>query len=217
MTAAGWCYGPTRRRPRWYALSMLRYLPRLVPARTAPPDALVLPLIAEPPPSPGGEHAEIPQIAWMVERDGAFVHVPAADHEALEVMRGSAILTMLDGDLANEVLDDLEGTAFATTGAYAAELLLDPDHLAGLHDILGVGAYLAAAPRRGRFLFGGVRGGLAGMRAFVARVRREHDAAPADDRISPVALLVRDGAPTAVVGELQLAALADAARAAVGD
>ena len=71
-------------------------------------------------------------------------------------------------------------------------------------------AYLAAAPRRGRFLMGGVGAGLAGMRAFVDRVRREHDAAPPAERVSPVALLVRGGAPTAVVGELQLAALAEA-------
>jgi hypothetical protein len=52
------------------------------------------------------------------------------------------------------------------------------------------------------------------MRAFVDRVRREHDAAPAADRISPVTLLVRDGAPKAVVGELQLVALAQAGRPA---
>ena len=48
------------------------------------------------------------------------------------------------------------------------------------------------------------------MRAFVELVRREHDEAPADQRISPVTNLVREGAPTAVVGELQLGALAQA-------
>lgn len=189
---------------------MLRYAPRLVPPRTAPSDALVLPLIEDPPTSPLGEHELIPQVAWMVERDGVFVHVLASERADLDEMRGSAILTMLDGDLRNEVLEDVPGAAFGTTGTYAAELLLDGDHLAQLHAILGAGAYLAAAPHRGRFLFGGVRGGLAGMRAFVARVRHEHDAAPAGDRISPVALLVRDGATTAIVGELQLAALAQA-------
>lgn len=190
---------------------MLRYAPRLVPPRTAPPDALVVPLIANPPTSPLGEHELIPHVAWMVERDGAFVHVPASERAELETMRGSAILTMLDGDLANEVLEHVPGAAFATTGAYAAELLLDGDHLAQLHEILGASAYLAAAPHRGRFLFGGVRGGLEGMRGFVAHVRHEHDTAPAADRISPVALLVRGGAPTAIVGALQLVALAQAA------
>ncbi|MCE9579540.1 MAG: hypothetical protein K8W52_40845 [Deltaproteobacteria bacterium] len=190
---------------------MLRYLPRLVPPGTSPTDALVLPLIDAPPTSPLGEHTLIPEIAWMVEAEGGFVHVPAGERDQLETMRGSAILTMLDGELANEPLDHVPG-AFASTGAYAAELLLDRDHLTQLHAILGVGAYLAGAPRRGRFLFGGVRSGLDGMRAFVAHVRREHDAAPAADRISPVALLVRGGAPTAIVGDLQLAALAQAGR-----
>jgi hypothetical protein len=189
---------------------MLRYLPRLIAPRTAPPDALVLPLIEAPPTSPGGEHELIPQVAWLVERDGAFVHVLTAEREPLEVMRGSAILTMLDGELSNEVLDHVPRAIFATSGAYAAELLLDGDHLAQLHEILGASAYLAAAPHRGRFLFGGVHGGLEAMRGFVAHVQHEHDAAPAADRISTVALLVRDGAPTAVVGELQLAALAQA-------
>jgi len=114
---------------------------------------------------------------------------------------------MLDGDLTNEVVAQAPGV-FATTGTYAAEILLDRDHLTRLHAILGANAYLAAAPRRGQFLFGGVRGGLAGMRGFVDHVQREHDAAPAADRISPVALLVREGVPTAVVGALQLVALA---------
>jgi len=68
--------------------------------------------------------------------------------------------------------------------------------------------YLAGVPRRSRLLVGGVGGGIEGMRAFVAHVRREHDEAPADTRISPITMLVRDGAPTAVVGELQLGALA---------
>ena len=105
----------------------------------------------------------------------------------------------------------MPGVNFATNGEYAAELLLDRDHLAALHEILGFKLYLAAAPRRGRLLVGGVGGGIDGMRAFVDHVRREHDEAPAADRISPVTLLVRDAAPTAVVGELQLAALAQAA------
>jgi len=188
----------------------MRYAPRLIPAGSAPPGALVEPLIAAPPPSPRGEHTLIPEVAWMLEQDGEFVHVPAAEHAQLEVMRGYAELTKLDGTLANETLDDLPGVNLATNGAYAAEILLDPDHLAALHEILGFPAYLAAAPRRGRFLMGGVGAGLAGMRAFVDRVRREHDAAPPAERVSPVALLVRGGAPTAVVGELQLAALAEA-------
>lgn len=110
---------------------MLRYLPRLVPPRTAPPEALVLPLIEDPPASPLGEHELIPQVAWMVERDGVFVHVPATERTELEMMRGSAIMTMLDGDLTNEVLEHVPGT-FATSGAYAAELLLDGDHLTQL-------------------------------------------------------------------------------------
>lgn len=190
---------------------MLRYLPRLVPPRTAPPGALVVPLIEAPPPSPHDEHELIPQVAWMVERDGVFVHVAADERVALDVMRGSAILTMMDGELTNEVLEHVPGATFATSGAYAAELLLDHDHLAQLHEILRASMYLAAAPYRGRLLFGGVRGGLDGMRGFVAHVRHEHDAAPAADRISPVALLVRDGAPKAIVGEPQLAALAHAA------
>ena len=187
---------------------MLRYAPRLVPPRTAPADALVLPLIEHPPPSPLGEHELIPEVAWMVERDGVFVHVPASERAELELMRGSSMLTMLDGELTNEVLQELPGACFATTGTYAAELLVDADHLTQLHEILGAAAYLAAAPHRGRFLFGGVRGGLPAMRAFIALVRSEHDAAAPTARISPVALLVRDGAATAVVGELQLAALA---------
>lgn len=189
---------------------MLRYAPRLVPPRTSPPDALVEPLIEHPPASPLGEHELIPEVAWMVERDGTFVHVAAAERSELEAMRGSAIETMLDGELASEPLELLPGASFATTGAYAAELLLDGDHLAEIHGILDAKVYLAAAPHRGRFLFGGVRGGVDAMRAFVAQVRHEHDAADATDRISPVTLLVRDGAPTAVIGELQLVALAQA-------
>jgi len=187
---------------------MLRFAPRLIPAGSAPEGALVEPLIAHPPTSPLGEHALIPQVAWMVERDGAFVHVPDAERAQLEMMRGSAELTKLDGELVNEALDDLPGVCIATRGAYAAELLLDRDHLAALHDILGVRLYLAAAPRRGLLLVGGVGAGIDGMRAFVARVQHEHDAAPVADRTSPVTLLVRDAAPTAVVGELQIAALA---------
>ncbi|HTL35283.1 MAG TPA: hypothetical protein VL326_19275 [Kofleriaceae bacterium] len=190
---------------------MLRYAPRLIPAGSAPSGALVEPLIENPPPSPLGEHELIPEVAWMVERDGTFVHVPDSERTNLEVMRGSAELTKLDGELSNESLDDLPGVNLATNGEYAAELLLDRDHLAALHDIMRFKLYLAGAPRRGRLLIGGVAAGIDGMRTFVDLVRREHDAAPAADRISPVTLLVRDATPTAVVGELQLAVLAQAA------
>lgn len=195
--------------------SRLRYAPRLIPAGSAPAGALVEPLIVNPPSSPLGEHELIPQVAWMVERDGTFVHVADAERADLELMRGSAELTKLDGTLANETLDDLPGVNIATHGAYAAEIFLDRDHLAAIHEILDVKVYLAAAPRRGCFLLGGVGAGLDGMRAFVDHVRREHDAAPAPERISPVTLLVRDAAPTAVVGELQLVALAQAAAAKI--
>lgn len=182
-----------------------------MPAGSAPRDALVEPLIANPPPSPLGEHELIPLVAWMVERDGVYAHVSAFAHEPFDTLRGSALVTMLDGELANETLDQLPGVNLATTGAYAAELLLDGDHLAELHKILRGKVYLAGAPHRGRLLVGGVGAGIDGMRAFVAHVRREHDDAAVETRISPVTLLVRDGAPTAVVGELQLAALAHAA------
>jgi hypothetical protein len=189
----------------------MRYAPRLIPAGSAPAGALVEPLIVDPPRSPLGEHELIPQIAWMVERDGVFEHVPEAERADLEQMRGYAEITKLDGGvLANETLDDLPGVNIATNGLYAAEIFVDRDHLAAIHEILGFKVYLAAAPRRGRFLIGGMGAGMEGMRAFLDRVRREHDAAPAADRISPVTLLVRDGVPTAVVGELQLAALAHA-------
>ncbi len=191
---------------------MQRYVPRLIPAGTAPADALVEPLIANPPPSPLGEHALIPEVAWMVERDGEFVHVPSSEGAELEIMRGLAQVSMLDGELSNEALEHLPGSNVATNGRYAAELFLDRDHLTALHEILGAKAYLAGAPRRGRFLVGGVGAGVDGMRSFVAFVRREHDDAPADQRISPIAILVRGGAPTAVVGELQIGALAQATR-----
>jgi hypothetical protein len=187
---------------------MDRYVPRLVPAGTVPDDALVEPLIENPPKSPLGEHELIPQVAWMVERDGEFVHVPASQRAELDEIRGYALVTMLDGELSNESLDQLPGVYLATNGKYAAELLLDRDHLAALHTILGGRVYFAAAPRRGRLLVGGVGGGIDGVRAFLALVRREHDEASVEDRISPVTLLVRDAMPTAVVGELQLAALA---------
>jgi hypothetical protein len=191
---------------------MSRYAPRLVAPGTSPPGALVEQLIENPPTSPLGEHELIPQVAWMVERDGAFVHVLSSERADLEVMRGLALVTMLDGELENEALEQLPGINLATTGLYAAELLRDGDHLAALHDLLGVAVYLAGAPCRGRFLAGGIKGGIEGMRAFVEQVRHEHDAAPVAARISPVALLVRDGAPTAVVGELQLLALEQAAQ-----
>jgi len=190
---------------------MMRHAPRLVPPGTAPRDALVVPLIENPPTSPLGEHELIPQVAWMVERDGIFVHVPASERSEVDAMRGSAMLTMMDGDLENEVLEQLPGINLATNGLYAAELLLDVDHLTALHEILKAKVYLAATPHRGRLLVGGVGGGVAGMRSFIEHVRGEHDAAPVADRISPVTLLVREGAPTAVVGELQLIALAQAA------
>lgn len=189
---------------------MLRYAPRLIPAGSAPKDALVESLIENPPTSPLGEHELIPQVAWMVERDGAFVHVADTERAQLEMMRGSAELTKLDGELSNEALEALPGVNIATNGEYAAELLLDRDHLAAVHEILGFKLYLAGAPRRGRLLIGGVGAGIDGMRTFVDQVQREHDDAPAADRISPVTLLVRDAAPTAVVGELQLAVLAQA-------
>lgn len=189
---------------------MLRYAPRLIPAGSAPKGALVESLIENPPTSPLGEHELIPQVAWMVERDGAFVHVADTERGELEVMRGSAELTKLDGELSNEALEALPGVNIATNGEYAAELLLDRDHLAAVHEILGFKLYLAGAPRRGRLLIGGVGAGIDGMRTFVDQVQREHDDAPAADRISPVTLLVRDAAPTAVVGELQLAVLAQA-------
>lgn len=189
-------------------MSMLRYAPRLVPAGSTPDDALVEPLIVDPPKSPLGEHELIPEVAWMVERDGAFVHVPASERDALDEMRGYALVTMMDDELSNEALETLPGVNLATNGTYAAELFLDRDHLAALHQILGGRVYLAAAPRRGRFLVGGGGAGVEGMRAFVAHVRREHEAAAVAERISPVTLLVRDAAPTAVIGELQLEALA---------
>jgi len=193
-----------------YEAPVQRYVPRLVPAGSAPTEALLEPLIVNPPASPLGEHELIPQVAWMVERDGVFVHVPASEREDRETMRGYALVTMLGSELSNEALEHLPGLNVATNGVYAAELLLDHDHLAELHKILGSKVYLAGAPRRGRLLVGGVGAGIEGMRTFVAYVQREHDEAPVADRISPVALLVRDGAPTAVVGELQLAALAHA-------
>jgi hypothetical protein len=185
-----------------------RYVPRLIPAGTAPADALIEPLIANPPPSPFGEHLLIPQVAWMVDQDGELVHVPSSERAELDLMRGLAQLTMLDGKLSNEALEDLPGTNVATNGTYAAELFLDHDHLTALHGMLGGKVYLAGAPRRGRFVVGGVGAGVDGMRAFVAFVRREHDEAPPDQRISPITILVRDGAPTAIVGEPQLDALA---------
>ena len=49
------------------------------------------------------------------------------------------------------------------------------------------------------------------MRTFVAHVRREYDEAATAVCVSPVTLLVRDAALTAVVGELQIAALAQSA------
>ncbi len=188
----------------------MRYAPRLVPPGSAPPDALVEPLIADPPKSPLGEHALIPQVAWMVERDGAWHHVPASAQADLEMMRGLAIETMLDGELAREPIESLPGVNFATTGTYAAELLLDRDHLTAIHDIVKAAGYLAAAPRRGRLLVGGVGGGIDGMRQFVEHVRQDHETASSAERISPVTLFVRDGAPTAAIGELQLIALARA-------
>ncbi|HEY4178722.1 MAG TPA: hypothetical protein VGM90_17870 [Kofleriaceae bacterium] len=188
----------------------MRYAPRLIAPGTAPKDAFVEPLIANPTASPLGEHAQIPEVAWMVESDGVFVHVPAAEHEERDAMRGYALITMLDGELSNEALEDLPGISVATNGTYAAELLLDADHLEELHRIFGGKIYLAGAPRHGRLLVGGIGAGVDGMRAFVGRVRREHDTALVAERISPVTLLVRDGAPTAVVGEMQLAALAHA-------
>lgn len=191
---------------------MQRYVPRLIPAGTAPVDALVVPLIANPPPSPSGEHELIPQVAWMVEHDGELVHVPSSERADLDLMRGLAQITMLDGELSNEALEDLPGTNVATNGTYAAELFLDLDHLTALHAMLGGRVYLAGAPRRGRFVVGGVGAGVDGMRSFVELVRREHDEAPTDQRISPITILVRDGAPTAIVGEPQLAALAQATR-----
>jgi hypothetical protein len=190
---------------------MRRYAPRLIAAGSAPAGALVEPLIVDPPKSPLGEHELVPQVAWMVERDGAFVHVAETERVDPEVMRGSAELTKLDGTLSNETLDDLPGVNIATSGLYAAEIFLDRDHLAAIHEILGFQVYLAAAPRRGRFLVGGMGAGIEGMRTFLAHVRREHDEAPAADRISPVTMLVRDAAARAVVGELHLAALAQAA------
>lgn len=190
----------------------MRYAPRLIPPGSAPRGALVEPLIESLPTSPLGEHELVPQVAWMVEQDTGFVHAPASAASDLEAMRGSAIETMLDGELASEPLEHLPGVNFATNGTYAAELLLDHDHLVAIHDILGAAGYLAAAPRRGRLLVGGVGGGIDGMKRFVDHVKHEHDAAPREDRISPVTLFVRDGAPTAVIGELQLIALAQAAR-----
>lgn len=183
-----------------------RYTQRLIAAGSAPDGALVEPLVKDPPPSPLGEHELIPQVAWIAERDGVRAHVMTSDAD-LELIRASAELAKLDGELANETLDDLPGFAVATTGEFAAELLLDRDHLAALHEILRSKVYLAAAPRRGRLVVGGVGGGIEGMRAFVDHIRREHDAAAVENRVSPVALLVRDAAPTAVVAELQLAAL----------
>jgi hypothetical protein len=189
---------------------MKRYVPRLIPAGTAPADALIEPLIANPPPSPFGEHELIPQVAWMVEDDGELVYVRSSERAELDLMRGLAQLTMLDAQLSNEALEDLPGTNVATNGTYAAELFLDHDHLTALHGMLGGKVYLAGAPRRGRFVVGGVGAGVDGMRSFVAFVRREHDEAPPDQRISPITILVRDGAPTAIVGEPQLDALAQA-------
>lgn len=191
--------------------TVMRYAPRLIRAGSAPDGALVEPLIVDPPAGPLGEHELIPQVAWMIDRDGTFVHVADAERGQLEVMRGYAELTKLDGELANETLDDLPGVNLAINGLYAAEILIDRDHLAAIHETLGLKAFLAAAPRRGRFLLGGMGAGIEGMRAFLDRVRREHDAAPVSDRISPVTLLVRDAAPRAALGELHLAAIAHAA------
>ena len=98
-------------------------------------------------------------------RRAGRISVPAAERGALEEMRGYALVTMMDDELSNEALDDLPGVNLATNGTYAAELFLDRDHLAALHQILGGRVYLAAAPRRGRFLVGGVGAGITGAAA----------------------------------------------------
>ena len=82
----------------------MRYAPRLIPAGSAPAGALVEPLIAAPPKSPLGEHTLIPEVAWMIEQDGVFVHVPESERAQLEVMRGYAELTKLDGTAKGGVL-----------------------------------------------------------------------------------------------------------------
>lgn len=189
----------------------MRYAPRLIPNGSAPPDTLVEPLIANPPASPLGEHALIPEVAWMVERDGVFVHLPASARAELDDIRGLAIETTLDDELTNEPLEHLPGVNFATTGAHAAELLIDRDHLAAIHDTLKGAGYFVGVPRRGRCLVGGIGAGVDGTRRFVEYVRQEYEAAPPSDRISPVTLFVRDGEPRSAIGELQLAALAQAA------
>ena len=66
----------------------MRYAPRLIPAGSAPEGALVEPLIVDPPKSPLGEQELIPQVAWMVERDGTFVHVADSERAQIEMMRG---------------------------------------------------------------------------------------------------------------------------------
>ncbi|MFT3700135.1 MAG: hypothetical protein QM831_43720 [Kofleriaceae bacterium] len=179
----------------------MRYAQRLIPGGSAPSNAFVERLVSD----------QI-DVAWMIERDGTFVHVLKTEVEDLETMRGYAMVTMLDGELANETLDHLPGVNIATNGAYAAELLLDHDHLTELHRIIGGKAYLAGVPRRGRFLVGGIGAGVDGMRAFVEHVRREYAEAPAAEQISPAAMFVRDGAPKNVIGELELAALASRLR-----
>jgi hypothetical protein len=192
-----------------YEPSMQRVVPRLVPAGSAPADALVEPLIANPPTSPLGEHALIPEVVWLVEDDdGKLAHVPSSQRAELPIMRGLAQLAMLDGTLTNEALEHLPGSNVASNGTYAAELLLDHDHLTALHQMFGGKAYLVGVPRRERLLVGGVGGGIEGLRSFVACVRREHDDALPALRISPIAMLVVEGAPTSVMGELQLATIA---------
>jgi hypothetical protein len=188
---------------------MERFVPRLIPAGSAPADALVEPLIANPPTSPLGEHALIPDVAWLVERDdGELVHVSASQRAELPTMRGLAQLAMLEGTLTNEALEHLPGSNVASNGTYAAELLLDRDHLTALHGMFGGKAYLVGVPCRERLLVGGVGAGIEGLRSFVACVRREHDDAPPARRVSPIAMLVVEGAPTSVMGELQLATIA---------
>ena len=96
---------------------MLRYVPRLDPAGTAPRDALVEPLIENPPAR--REHELIPDVAWMVERDGAFVDVPAAARAELEMMRGSSIVFRLIGTTMNDV-EITPPSYFSDVAAHAA-------------------------------------------------------------------------------------------------
>jgi hypothetical protein len=150
--------------------------------------ALTLPLL----PHAGSVDDDLPLLALVVDLPTSTKTIPR-ETPADEVARMRAEARVNLEKLPVEVVEvgDPESRILVVHGSYyAAEKLVDEAFMAGLADRLGAEMLITSAPVRGRLF---VQNGVTDpeqVGLFVGLVRKQHDDAPPQERISPAVMLV---------------------------